>query len=459
MIAIVPVLLLLGLGMMIFGWHGRAIDDHPLCRRCGFDLTGKPPSSDRCPECGADLTRATAVRMGRRRRRPALLGGGVLLLLSALSVGSLAFAQRFSELSLLRLEPTWWLARQATHRERDVDAVLAELEHRLLAGKLPAVTVDAVSDRALAAEVYTPGVPPWSASWVKWTEDAGVAGLLSPDRRARLARQAVRIRLLARALVPPGTPPAVELDGTTVLLGTSAFHYLFRWDDFHIDGKPAPVTVDQYTPHEIDGDVQTVPGGAGLCAVGYYDPRLDRATQSLPPGSHTLAATLRLTAVDSSDLPPNFDFWHASVPTHTLGSFSQEVAATFSVVEPGRLPPETKMDPALRPAMRAGITVKSLTISPGSPPTLSVEFFNLPMRSCFGPVVRTADGRELGSHQPMTVSASSGVMTYSVFMDGSLRSGQVVDVMLRPDVVYVRDLVDMSPIWGEEVVVHGVVVK
>jgi hypothetical protein len=29
--------------LLVFALRGRRVDDHPLCRKCGFDLFGKPP--------------------------------------------------------------------------------------------------------------------------------------------------------------------------------------------------------------------------------------------------------------------------------------------------------------------------------------------------------------------------------------------------------------------------------
>jgi hypothetical protein len=34
--------LILAIGLIAVAWRGAAIDNHPLCRRCGFDLFGKP---------------------------------------------------------------------------------------------------------------------------------------------------------------------------------------------------------------------------------------------------------------------------------------------------------------------------------------------------------------------------------------------------------------------------------
>ena len=37
------------------GMHGRAIDNHPVCRRCGFDLIGIWPDATICSDCGQSL--------------------------------------------------------------------------------------------------------------------------------------------------------------------------------------------------------------------------------------------------------------------------------------------------------------------------------------------------------------------------------------------------------------------
>ena len=54
-------------------WGGRR-GWTPTCRKCGHDLRGVTADTASCPECGADLSRAGAVRTGRARVRPVLLG-------------------------------------------------------------------------------------------------------------------------------------------------------------------------------------------------------------------------------------------------------------------------------------------------------------------------------------------------------------------------------------------------
>src|SRR5262245_3057212 len=88
--AILLAVLLLGVLLTWLGVHGRRINDHPQCRKCGFDLHGVYPAGATCPECGSGLKRRRAVRAGVRQKRTwlvttggGLLGVGALLVLAA----------------------------------------------------------------------------------------------------------------------------------------------------------------------------------------------------------------------------------------------------------------------------------------------------------------------------------------------------------------------------------------
>lgn len=64
--------------MLLAGLRGRKLDEHPVCRGCGFYLVGMYPGGERCPECGKALDERS-VRIGRRERRRALMIGGAIL--------------------------------------------------------------------------------------------------------------------------------------------------------------------------------------------------------------------------------------------------------------------------------------------------------------------------------------------------------------------------------------------
>src|SRR2546425_8365233 len=87
MMLLPPAALLIGLVLLIRGLRGRRVDDHPICRRCGFDLFGRPETSTQCAECGADLTLPRAIQHGRRVRRGGMIFAGGTLVGIVLLIG------------------------------------------------------------------------------------------------------------------------------------------------------------------------------------------------------------------------------------------------------------------------------------------------------------------------------------------------------------------------------------
>src|SRR5881396_1347738 len=80
-------ILLAALGLLALGMRGRRVDDHPICRRCGFDLSGVPSGGTNCSECGSRLCEPGAYYFGRREKRRGLLVAGICLTLAAMLVG------------------------------------------------------------------------------------------------------------------------------------------------------------------------------------------------------------------------------------------------------------------------------------------------------------------------------------------------------------------------------------
>lgn len=80
------VCLLAGAVFMLWrGVRGEPTDNLPRCRRCLYNVGGRPNRPLRCPECGANLQRLGSIRLGARRPHRARITTGVALLLAALS--------------------------------------------------------------------------------------------------------------------------------------------------------------------------------------------------------------------------------------------------------------------------------------------------------------------------------------------------------------------------------------
>jgi hypothetical protein len=116
--------------LIFVGWKGRRVGDHPHCRKCGFDLFGKPPDSTRCGECGADLADDRSMVTGIRQTRRGLVLTGLFTLILGLMLMGEASREYFSNADLYRFLPTWWLLHERdslVNRNRAEAALQAEL--------------------------------------------------------------------------------------------------------------------------------------------------------------------------------------------------------------------------------------------------------------------------------------------------------------------------------------------
>src|SRR5262245_35278626 len=128
--------ILIAIALLAIALRGRRIDDHPLCRKCKFDLTGKPDTSTRCPECGADLTRPHATRVGHRKIRPRLASVAVSIFVACVFLAPFASAPAIYTRSL-PYQPLFLLRLQARMGpSKGLDALAAELTRRVNAGAL-----------------------------------------------------------------------------------------------------------------------------------------------------------------------------------------------------------------------------------------------------------------------------------------------------------------------------------
>ncbi len=130
-------LLAAGLALLLLGLRGRRINDHPICRGCGFDLVGVLPAGSTCPECGAGIKSGQWVRTGARQKRAGMAEfGGVLAAITIVPLG-LMLSEGGLTLNLLADKPTAVLLEESDHAALGaVEPVLEELQTRWTAGTL-----------------------------------------------------------------------------------------------------------------------------------------------------------------------------------------------------------------------------------------------------------------------------------------------------------------------------------
>lgn len=227
-----------GLTLLVLGLRGRRINDHPMCRKCRFDLSGVVPAgtktagTSRCPECGTALDTPGAIRVGERAKRPIVIVVGVMLLLLSLGSGGYLGFVAFSSPAMNPSKPTTVLRLEARFGNAARAApALTELGARLSAGTLSDREISALVEEALEIQAHQGQF--WLPEWGDLVMTAYSAGKVGAAQLLRYARKAIVIdvecRKLARIDEPiPATlilrgamshaaaSPAVKVVGTEV---------------------------------------------------------------------------------------------------------------------------------------------------------------------------------------------------------------------------------------------------
>ena len=466
-------MLAFGLSLLAAGLRGRRTDDHPLCRRCAYDLTGRVATAAACSECGADLSRRRAVRVGHRVRRRRLLAGGAVLVVPAVATLCVVGWVRARGIDPTPYKPVLWLRHDLDGGPALEAKALAELTARVTAGRLSTGQAGAVADRALLAQA---SAAPWDPAWGTFIEAAHAAGRLDRSRWAAYGRQAVRLSLhVGRSYPLDGGGTAASVDCVRqgdlfevesrqgpIRLSSAAFRAVFYLDGFAIDGHSVPqATAWREVPIQSDGRE----GSLDVCRVGagLTSPRrfVDAdVSRRLAGGPHAMSETGRVLLYDAADLP-DYGVNLRTLPdaSKLLATFDVAITGTAAIV----VRPVERTDPARRAAVTAAMRDVSVIVGRRSLGVIHVRVVDSPERVAFRVSVRPIDGYRQGemSLGPMddVVACSPGKTgTYDLKCSDAIDDEVTrVDVIFRPDVGAVpADNPDPAPIWGEPIVVHDV---
>jgi len=340
----------LGCAMIVIGWRGRRIDDHPLCRACGFDLVGRAPESTRCAECGAHLDLPRAIRVGHRVRRAGLLVSGIALFLpAALVLGTITMVTARG-IDLTPYKPDWLLAREVNGPANpSAGKSLAELTKRVQAGTVADRHIASVTATCLAKQ----GQPQlaWDPAWGRFIEAARAAGKLSDERWATYAQQAFVLTLttdragLSRGASIPnpmwsGYQPtkSVSVYLNTPRVGGASFVAYFDWASMWIDDDapqpPSRFGLDR--PRPFHGRLEARPGGWG---ASQSVPQLPTAAgQRIAAGDHTFYGVLRVHIYDAKDVPSRLNAAPPNQPpppaAKQITEMGVDLSVPFKVAEP-----------------------------------------------------------------------------------------------------------------------------
>jgi len=312
---------LIGVGLIWFGWRGKRVGDHPVCRRCDFDLFGLPDRHPACPECGAHLSRNSAIATGRRRRRPVPLAIGVSILTPAAVGAVLALTPIARGFDWDRYKPASWLAREweASPVPARRRAVMIELLRRLEKGGLSDDLVRQSVERILLRQANRNVVWDWVDGG--FVERAHARGALGAGQWERYLCGAVDYRLEVAGNAKGDTGLLWRLASNHCRLGEHTAPLRTRVE-LALSGIRVPRAADAHAPESgptlvkdymyTDGSGYVWERGVDVSDPGFV---------SLRPGHQTLDVTLTVDVLnrDGSGPPVATKVIRQSLPWRLLG--------------------------------------------------------------------------------------------------------------------------------------------
>jgi hypothetical protein len=443
-----------GISLIMLALRGRRIDDHPLCRRCRFDLVGIVVGivvgvgvgvggrEVRCPECGSKLDGPRSVYRGNRRRRPRLLAIGVLLLVAAGAPMTILAGGRAAGVDWNRHKPEWWLGGEA--RGRDAAAAGAAMQE--LAGRLRERRISPQLAQhliALALERQADLNSPWAAGWTSYLDVAHRSGVLTPEQVQRYLRHGVRITLESPSRARPGAPLQVELWVMPFRLPAHTDLMLHgQIVDYALNGDRIPSRTFNRTVTSLSSQ------GGGVFLL------------ELPP-------ELSPDRLGRYNLVIGTRFWveQASDQLHPLAQWDAKLPLDFNVPDTALVSIAALADEALRAPIRSAIELHPPRIvrSGGVLSTQSNIFVrSSPADIAFEVVWRYQDQsgewREaIAGTLAMTARTTGGRLHTRHMPEGF--TARRVDIILRSSPEVAREVSELEQIWGGEIVFGDVEVE
>jgi hypothetical protein len=432
----------IGLSILIRGLRGRMLDDHPVCRRCGFDLFGLPAGVEKCSECGADLARPKAIRVGNRRRRAPLIWTGGFIFLIGFAVAALIGVAALQNVNWIEYEPTWYVIRDSQSSvPSDRDPALKELLRRLNGGEL---SDERVKDLVAKQLVWQNDAnTPWAVERGDLIDAAHAADKMPADQWANYLARAVEFKLYARPQIRRGDAVPVQISQRADRSGSRMQINLF--------------TEVSLLPSDLAAAKQNFDGGrngssgisrGGMSTVGHQillDPKLIAAA---PDGTQNLHIKLKADLYDhpagDGSTPPT------ATKTITLDTTWDLVAADAPTIKPID-------DPSVKAAVEKAITINRISVNSRTGDSgyvnMSINFNNSPVPLACKIILRSGDREWDAGHIYVQKNVNSGWGTGGMVKNFDAKT---VDVILRPDPRIALDTIDMHEYWTGEAIIKNV---
>lgn len=443
-----------GIFLIRAGLKGRRINDHPICRRCRFDLIGLTGSNadpnshpDRCPECGTSLAGTTrrarrAIIDGERKRRWWAIWLGVVLLLGGLVTGFWLTYKPLAKFPWTTWAPDWVLAEMVdSPNTARADMVIREMFQRLQHDDLSRRSLGR-SVRQILKRQADPATP-WLAIGGTLVEAGRAKGFVTDDQWASYAANTYLIDVQFPDTIFQNRPMYYDLTVAT------------RKGDLWMRGAPPEVRLtavidEQYQLHGESMTSRISPSSPSSPAPS----RMFAFLPGLPPGTHEgrVDFDVQVFSLADRDL--------SGSPTKLLARRAVALPFTVDVLpadgETRLLVSPTEQEAAMRRCFDVdGLTADSMNFDVcGLFEQLHVV--RPPVGYAFSVHLRTDTGETLLAE----ISGTAGSEAYHRMVRRGpivgLDHGRRVDIVFRPSVDVARSTKGLEEIWGEEIVVRNV---
>lgn len=290
-----------GMFLLITGIRGRKIDQHPLCKKCRFDLTGRDDTHDKCSECGADLQTRGAIVHGNRARHPGrIVRGSVLLVVLLLIITPFAI-KALSRVNWASYLPIWTLRMQTVNDTRWADAAWGQLLHRLYDKQLSDAKIQMLIKDAMTLQADT--TRPWQVGAGSFFETAWCDRKVSSADWKTYARTALTssLEVQVRPNVNIGAAIPVSIRNINSRMAIMDIICLYKQGEFSIDGTVV---------NRLDLQYRTNLNRYVKEGCDYHVDVPDSLWMTIAPGKHTLKIKARALLHDwrtFMNTPPYID--------------------------------------------------------------------------------------------------------------------------------------------------------
>ncbi len=426
-----------GLVLLGVGLRGRRVDDHVLCRMCGYDLTGMPDGVKNCSECGTDVRQARSTKIGHRTRRKWLVGSSAVVLLLCLSWLALVTYVSVRGIDVNQYKPVWLLLRETAGKDVQVrDAALAELFRRVSAKAMPAGTLKAVLDRALRAQADVK--KPWVPAWGDIVELAHSQGQISPDQWSLYIKQAPQIVFRVRPQIRQGAPLPIARDFTARVGKRGTAFVKRRGTAANIGGFVS----DDYAGRGLDMAMLDITQNTHASVIPSNDPALIK----LATGRHTLNWSLDQWVYDKA--PKDF-----ADPMPSIAFGHHDFHPEFEIVAEPTV--TLRAQPELKERVAKSILPRLLHL-PGNAVGGGIAVQSSPVPVAFEIILRRGD-REWKAGE--LAAASSPKQQWFGVDAKAAEFEDTCDVILRASRAPAERTLDLTEVWDGEIVLKNVPIQ